>query len=67
MSLKLVTYPALFRSQKVIIVAELAKVALEIDTNCTQVRIIVLGSFKTLVDGTLSLVPSRVSPPHPLP
>jgi elongation factor 1-gamma len=36
MSLKLVTYPALFRSQKVIITAELAKVSLEVDTNTTE-------------------------------
>ena len=31
MSLKLVTYPASFRSQKIIITAELAKVNLEVD------------------------------------
>jgi len=35
-SLKLVTYPALFRAQKVIIVAELAKVNLEIDDKATE-------------------------------
>ncbi|KAH9258326.1 hypothetical protein BASA81_003375 [Batrachochytrium salamandrivorans] len=38
-TLKLVTYPALFRSQKVIIVSELAKVALDIDTNTTQAQL----------------------------
>jgi len=36
MSLKLVTYPALFRSQKVIIAAEMAKVNLEIDDKATE-------------------------------
>jgi elongation factor 1-gamma len=36
MSLKLVTYPALFRSQKIIITAELAKVNLEVDTNTSE-------------------------------
>ena len=36
MSLKLVTYPALFRAQKVIITAELAKVNLEVDDKATE-------------------------------
>jgi len=39
MSLKLVTFPALFRSQKVIIISELAKVPLEVDTNTSQAQL----------------------------
>jgi elongation factor 1-gamma len=39
MSLKLVTYPALFRSQKIIITAELAKVNLEVDTNTSEAQL----------------------------
>jgi len=45
MSLKLVTYPALFRSQKVIIAAEMAKVNLEIDDKATESQLASLSLF----------------------
>jgi len=59
MSLKLVTYPALFRSQKIIIIKELAKVQMEIDQNATQAQLDSLsihGKVPCLVtpDGNIS-------------
>jgi elongation factor 1-gamma len=44
MPLKLVTYPALFRAQKVIITAQLAGVELEIDTNTSESQLASLST-----------------------
>ena len=59
MSLKLLTFPALAKSQKVIITAEYAGVALEVDTNVTQEQLAGLsvhGKVPVLVtpEGNLS-------------